>query len=179
MRSFPRPLIFDLIQRTGDVAGPRCAAPALRLGMVLAVATDDADRTAEVRAAAGRDLCMSVRCAPAPGGCVLNGTQPVAAVSVGGAMGGRTVTVVPHPRGYPPQSCPRAPPRRSGDRRDNPIPVPVSLVVKKGSKSRSCSSGGMPEPVSVTAIATSSPSSSVVMVSRRGCLDHRLRRVQA
>ena len=36
----------------------------------------------------------------------------------------------------------------------SPVPLPTSLVVKNGSKTRSISSGGIPEPVSLTAIIT-------------------------
>src|SRR3981081_440143 len=34
--------------------------------------------------------------------------------------------------------------------RPSPVPLPTSLVVKKGSKTRSRTSGGIPQPVSVT-----------------------------
>ncbi len=39
------------------------------------------------------------------------------------------------------------------------MPRPTSLVVKKGSKARAATSGGMPEPVSDTAIITYWPGS--------------------
>lgn len=73
MRSFPRPLIFDLIQRTGDVAEAEMRRTFnLGLGMVLAVATDDADRTLEVLRAAGENpLHVGEVRAGGPGGCVL------------------------------------------------------------------------------------------------------------
>ena len=68
----PRPLIFDLIQRTGDVAGPSAPHLNLGLGMVLAVATDDADRTLEVLRTAGENpLHVGEVRAGGPGGCVL------------------------------------------------------------------------------------------------------------
>ncbi|VUD74664.1 hypothetical protein MET9862_05297 [Methylobacterium symbioticum] len=37
--------------------------------------------------------------------------------------------------------------------RPSPVPLPTSLVVKKGSKMRGSTSGGMPEPVSVSETA--------------------------
>ena len=40
------------------------------------------------------------------------------------------------------------------------MPLPISLVVKKGSKIFFCSSAAMPEPVSVTAIITYCPATS-------------------
>ncbi|MHC2275095.1 hypothetical protein ACVME8_001706 [Bradyrhizobium diazoefficiens] len=39
----------------------------------------------------------------------------------------------------------------------SPLPLPTSLVVKKGSNARSSTRLGMPEPVSVTAITIYSP----------------------
>src|SRR6202048_4308458 len=41
--------------------------------------------------------------------------------------------------------------------RPSPVPLPTSLVVKKGSKTRSRTSGGIPQPVSVTDIFTYDP----------------------
>ena len=38
--------------------------------------------------------------------------------------------------------------------RPRPVPLPTGLVVKKGSNARSSTSGGMPQPVSVTLIRT-------------------------
>jgi hypothetical protein len=38
--------------------------------------------------------------------------------------------------------------------RPRPVPLPTGLVVKKGSNTRSITSGGMPEPVSETLIRT-------------------------
>src|ERR1700716_594701 len=41
--------------------------------------------------------------------------------------------------------------------RPSPVPLPTSLVVKKGSKTRSRTSGGIPQPVSVTDSLTYDP----------------------
>ncbi len=49
---------------------------------------------------------------------------------------------------------------------NSPRPVPLSLVVKNGSKSLFWTSGAIPGPLSATLIVTSSPSSAVVIVSR-------------
>lgn len=73
MSSFPRPAIFDLIQRTGDVAEAEMRRTFnLGLGMVLAVAANDADRTVEVLRAAGENPLYVGEVRPGgPGGCVL------------------------------------------------------------------------------------------------------------
>ncbi len=46
-----------------------------------------------------------------------------------------------------------------------PVPLPAGLVVKKGSNTRSRTSGAMPHPVSVTAIVTYSPALQVPIAS--------------
>lgn len=73
MGSFVRPPIFELIQRTGDVAEAEMRRTFnLGLGMVLAVAADDADATVEVLRAAGENpLPIGEVRAGGPGGCVL------------------------------------------------------------------------------------------------------------
>ncbi|MFP4248772.1 MAG: phosphoribosylformylglycinamidine cyclo-ligase [Armatimonadota bacterium] len=74
MSSFTRPAIFDLIQRTGDVAEAEMRHTFnLGLGMALAVAEDAADATLDTLSSAGEDpLVIGAVRAGGEGGCVLS-----------------------------------------------------------------------------------------------------------
>ena len=69
--------------------------------------------------------------------------------------GRKSFTVVPRPTSLEilawPPDCLAKPKTMLSPR---PVPFPTSLVVKKGSKACACTWGGMPTPLSVTAIMT-------------------------
>src|SRR5258708_35378172 len=50
--------------------------------------------------------------------------------------------------------------------RPSPVPLPTSLIVKKGSKTRSRTSGGIPQPLSVTDSLTYDPGPATAPSSR-------------
>src|SRR5258706_7575621 len=95
--------------------------------------------------------------------------QAASAASAGGLRGSHTVKRVPRPTVEstsmrPPCCCTIL----YEIDRPSPVPLPISLVEKNGSKILGSTSGAMPPPLSATSTATPSPSLQVVSVIEPG-----------